>query len=235
MKNQLLTALLCFFTITLFSQNYITEPQVAFTRGKVSYVTLNDGTELEQNFSKIKYKKGLITMVVLKDEDGNKKEYLAEDIKSMYLPVSGLGKLAAGLNQAGHIKNYDTEDVNKSFLKEGYAYFESHNTQIRKKKEGVVLLQLLNPAAASKIKIFYDPFAQESASVGVGGMTMAGGLAKSYFVKVNDDKVFRLKKKDYKDEFANMYSDCPSFEKEFEKIKWSELGEHIFKFTEMCE
>jgi len=105
-----------------------------------------------------------------------------------------------------------------------------------KKKKRTMLMQLLNPHFASKVKVYHDPFARETTSVGVGGFTVAGGIDKSYYVQQGDEAAFRLKKKDYKKEqFGQMWKDCPAVAKQYgEDVDWDELVEHITAYSE-CE
>ena len=80
------------------------------------------------------------------------------------------------------LKNIQDGDVNQSYLEDGYLYMEKSQVKI-KKKTGAYMMQLMNPTFSGKIKVFNDPFAGETASIGVGGMKLAGGLAKSYYIK----------------------------------------------------
>ena len=45
-----------------------------------------------------------------------------------------------------------------------------------------------------------------------------------------------MEKKNYDDELENLYGDCPSFKKEFEKkMGWSMVEKHIFYYSGKCE
>lgn len=236
MKNILTLTFALFVCSFLTAQQYISTPVQSFSFKKAAYITMNDGTEIEGQLKGVKRKKGLFERITLKMADGSKKKIEADLIKSMYLPQSGIDKFATAMDKMNDIETFDASysDVNLDHMKDGYAYFETTNAQIRKKKEGVVMMQLLNVSACSKVKVFFDPYAQETASIGVAGMDLVGGDAKSYFVKIGDEKAFRLKKKDYKDMFEEMYEACPDFVKSVDKIKWTELGEHVYTFTGMC-
>lgn len=115
----------------------------------------------------------------------------------MYLPESGVGELGRFLNAAFDATQGDNTSLNAEYLKDGYAFFESINTEIRKKKEGVVLLQLLNAAFSNSIKVYHDPFASETNAMTVGGFNVVGGADKSYFIRKGDSKAERVKKKNY--------------------------------------
>ena len=93
----------------------------------------------------------------------------------------------------------------------------------------VLLLQLLNPSFSSKIRVYSDPFAGETASVGIGGVKLAGGDEKSYYVKKEDKPAYKLKKKDFKADFDALFKDCSDMK--MDKVKWSEFAEYVFKYN----
>ncbi|MFN8339716.1 MAG: hypothetical protein U0T36_11935 [Saprospiraceae bacterium] len=76
----------------------------------------------------------------------------------------------------------DDHSAHAQHIKDGYVYFETTDVWIKKKKM-TLLLQILNPGFARNIKVFFDPYAGETASFGFGGIKVAGGDAKSYYVK----------------------------------------------------
>jgi hypothetical protein len=103
-----------------------------------------------------------------------------------------------------------------------------------KKGEQPVMLQVVNPGFDSVIKVYDDPRAQETGGVSVGGIQATGGVLKSYYI-VQDGKAVKIKKGDYKDEFGNLYPDCPAMAKEFEKIDWDDFPKHVYFYTENCK
>ncbi len=220
------------FAIQLQAQQYFADPVETFSKKKPMYITMMDGKEVTCNYKSQKIKKGLITEITV-TMDGKKKTIMAEEIKEMYVPQSGLDKLVALSDFANDATRWESEDINMEHIKEGYAYFIQSPTQMRKKKEGNVLMQLLNPAFAQYVKVFHDPFAAESASASIGGIKVAGGIAKSYFVKVGDDKAFRVSKGDYKDNASKIYTDC-GVTGSAKSYKWSNFGEELFTYTKEC-
>lgn len=235
-----LVALFCLafaFQVQAQKTQYFSTPMEAFSIKKTSYITLTDGTEVEGTLNRLKRKKGLIESIKIKLTNGDVVEYPAAEIKSMYLPESALNKIATGLDAVNDAQKWNNSDLNAEHLKDGYAYFEATNTQIRKNKEGVVLLQLLNPAFSNKIKVYHDPFAKETASMGVGGITLAGGVDKSYFIKKGDGTAERVMKKNYEDYENMLYGDCQmmkNYLKKLKKVYWSEMPEHIYTYTKDC-
>lgn len=236
--KQLIT-LFCFFLVCQIhaqKHQYFSKPMESFSIKKTSYITLSDGTEIEGNLKRLKRKKGLIESIKIKLASEEVVEYPAADIKQMYLPESALNALGSVLDESFDATQWNNSDLNAEHLKDGYAYFEATNTQIRK-KEGVVLLQLLNPAFSNNIKIYHDPFAGETAAMSVGGINVAGGVDKSYFVKKGDDKAERVMKKNYKDFQDSLYGDCQkmkNYVKKEKKLSWSDFPEHIFTYAKDC-
>ncbi|MFT5168629.1 MAG: hypothetical protein ACI8P3_003874 [Saprospiraceae bacterium] len=234
MKIFKLLLLFIFITAAASAQNFL-EPTESFSVKKDAYITLKDGKEVTGQFRKTKRKKGLFLTITIKDGKGDKVTYEADQIKHMYLPASGWDKFAKAYNNIYDATDWnDDSSLNQEYLKDGYAYFESVTTKI-KKKTRVTLLQVLNPAYCQKVRIYNNPWASETASLGIGGFKVAGGDTKSFYVKaISQDKAFLLKKKNYKDEFKNFYGDCKSFMKKYKDMKWSEIEEHVFEHAKAC-
>ncbi|MBK7010546.1 MAG: hypothetical protein IPH36_18915 [Saprospiraceae bacterium] len=104
-----------------------------------------------------------------------------------------------------------------------------------KDKQLSLLLQLVNPGYAEKIKVYFDPQASETASVGIGGFTVAGGIAKSYYVKNGDDVAFKLEKKHYKEKHPALYGECEALKKAYPKnMDWEDFSRHVFTHAKEC-
>ena len=205
-----------------------------YSHKKTAYVTKADGSEISGTIDKIKRKKGLLTSVVLQTDAGNL-VLKPEDISHMYLPPSGLDKFANKVDEAYSMSKWDREDVASDKIKEGYVYFERAKVDLKGKKT-VMLMQLLNPGFSSRIKVFFDPFAQETSRVGIGSFTVSGGLDKSYYLQRGDDLAYRMKKKDYKKDFVNFYKDCPGIYDEYgKKPDWPDFAKHVYHYSENCK
>lgn len=236
MKNiVLLLVFTLLATVATSQKNYFSNPASSFSKKKTSYVTLIDGTELEGKVKKFDWKKGLfegITLVV----DGKKKKLEGKDISHMYLQPSGLSKLGDIYDLTNNDDKVVDHTMNSELLKEGYVYFEQTECYYKKKKKETLLLQLLNTAFSNKVKVFHDPYARESASVGIGSFKVAGGNAKSYFIKKGDDVAFKLKKKNYDETASDLFGDCPDYFKTIEDaLNWSKLGNHILDYSTECK
>lgn len=153
----------------------------------------------------------------------------------MYLPQSGFDKLSSALEVGYDAAMWEKSNMNEDLIKDGYAYFESTEVYYKKKKSKTLLIQMLNPAFSHKVKIFYDPLAGEQAGVGIGGVKLAGGGAKSYFIQINDAPAFKLKKKNYKETADMIYTECPDFKDKIEKWKWNDFAEVLYEYTQYCE
>ncbi|WP_291856585.1 hypothetical protein [Marinilabilia sp.] len=218
--------------VSVSGQQLLT-PSRSFSHNKPAYLTLEDGSELECTIDKIKRKKVLIEEVRIIDENGKKQKLKPEDIKFMYLPPSNFDKLAKANSFIGDATKWNDEKLEQDLLNQGYAYFEYTPVKIKRKTMGL-MMQLINPDFSQEIQVYDDPLAKKTTSVGVAGVKVAGGNAKSYYVKHSDDEIaIRIKKKDYDEHFDTLYGNCDSLKSV--DPDWSELVNHIIKYTECAE
>jgi len=218
-----------FYTQVTFAQAFV--PAMAgFSKKKNIYIHLENGKVIEGSVKSFKWKKGLIEEIKM---DGTKQKIAPEKITHMYIPPSGYAKFASAMNHIYDAQKWQSEDLDKDILEKGYCYLEKSEAQIKKNKSGTYLLQLVNPHMSTKIKVYHDPFAGETASVGVGGVTVAGGIAKSYYAKKAGAKLaIKLEKKNYKDEFKTFFGDCPSVMKKYgDNPKWKDFALHVQEYT----
>lgn len=228
--KQIIIAITCSIFFLQLSAQQLLSPTSGFSKKKTSYITLNNGKQLKGLFGGMYFKKGLITDIKFKTGSGKSQKISASDIKEMYLQPSKLGKLSKSLDAIGDAQKWNDEKLNQDLLNQGYVFFESAKVRV-KKKEFVALLQLLNPDFSKEVKIYHDIFAKESASIGVGPITAAGGNAKSYFVKFGNETAYKLEKKNYKKEFIPMWKKCKNVSKVYKDIKWSDLPKHIIEYS----
>lgn len=234
MKHPFYLLLVCIFISGSISaqERYFSDPIETFTGKKPSYITLKDGSEIEGEYRRIKRKRGLIETIVLDIKD-KKTEIKGSEIAHMYLPQSSWDKFDKLVDVMDDVRRWSESDLNEEYLKDGYAYFESSNTIYKKNKEEELLLQLLNPAFSSKVKVYHDPYATESGTVSFGGVAVAGGDDKSYYIKVGDEKAYKLKRKDYRDVVGDLFGDCDIFEKD-KDFRWMGFGEDLYNYTQEC-
>lgn len=235
LKFKLLLISIFIFSQLLTAQNFV-EGAYRFSSKKIAIINLANGTTVKGYIDDIDRKKGLIEEIVIKDSITKKKvTYKPEQIKDMYIPPSGYDKLVTAHSVIHNAQKWTNDTINSTYIKEGYAYFENADVMIKKKKM-TLLVQLVNPGFANKIRVYLDPNAAETTSYGIGGITLAGGDAKSYYVKKGKDVAFKLTKKEYDEEFKNLYGDCPAFYNEAsKKIYWSDLEKHIYNYSLNCQ
>ncbi len=236
MKISKLISLAVLFAFAIGSANAqrFLEPSFSYSGKKISYITLNDGSTQEVFVISIKREKGLIEELKIEDKDGKKSKLKPEQIKHMYLPQSGWDKMNKSLETSFDVQKWDNDALDPNKFAEGYVYFEQAEVQVKKEKL-TLMMQLLNPAFCKKIKVYHDPYAAETASVGIGGFTVAGGDDKSFYVSVRGGTGFKLAKKDYKESFRKVFGVCTPLEQKFPEVKWSQFDEHVFEHNQSCE
>lgn len=218
-----------------FGQQFVDAASL-FSSKKIAILNLKDGTVVKGFIHDIDRKKGLIEEVVLKDSITKKKTtYLPEVISNMYLPPSGFDQYASFTDKMYDAQKWESDNINAAYVKEGYAFFENSEVMLKDKKL-VLMVQLINPGFCTKIKVYEDPYAAETASVGFGGITVAGGDKKSYFIKKGNDVAYKLLKKNYDEEFPKLFGDCPSLLDANKKNPvWVHLAKHIMTYSKDCK
>jgi hypothetical protein len=225
--------ILCIATV-LPAQQFLT-PSFGFSHKKTSYVILTDGSEITGTLKDVDRKKGLIEFVNIEDGEGKKHKLKAAKIKFMYLPPTAFDNLGKAVEFAHSAQRWNEKKLNEDLINQGYVYFENAKVKI-KKKESVLLMQLLNPAFSEKVKVYHDPFAKESMSLGFAGVDVVGGNDKSYYVHVDGSKAaFRLYKKNYKDEYAGLWAKCTEVKKKYPVATWLEFPKHVVEYTNCAE
>lgn len=173
-----------------------------FSSKKIAYITLTDGTIVEGDIEDLDRKKGNISEVTLK-VNGKNKSFAPDQIKEMYLPASGLDKFSKQMEVATNL----SKDLNNERVSDGYGYFEYTDVDLKGKVKPL-LMQLVNVGFHTKIRVYFNPFAGETMSMGVGPMKV-GGIDKSYFVKVGNKPAFKISKGDYGDQSKELFKSCP--------------------------
>lgn len=227
-------ALMLLFAFGAMNAQELLTPSYGFSHSKTAYITLEDGTEINGTIKDIDRDKGLIEFIKLQDGAGKKHKLKPEHIKFMYLPPSGMDNLGKKLNFVSDFDKWNDEKLDQDFLNQGYAYFETADVKV-KKKNSKLLMQLLNPGFSKEFKVYCDPYAKETASLGVGGVKFVGGDAKSYYVAKKDQPAFLLKKKEYKKEFVPLWKSCEKLIAETTEPKWGDFTKNIITYSECAE
>ncbi len=236
LKKLISSSLVIFTVITLNAQDFAT-PSMAFSRKKPMYITLTDGTEMTATLKKFKYDKSLIEELVVVDSATEKKKKITSDmIAHMYVSPSGLDNLSRKMNFATDATKWGDSDISSNIINKGYIYFEQSEVVLKKNKTEQLLMQLLNPTFCNGIKVYHDPRAKETASIGVGGVNLAGGDAKSYYIKKGDTPAVKVEKKNYKDQyFSELFGDCDVVNTKYgADISWFQVTEHVVDYTGNC-
>lgn len=235
MKNikLLLAALAISFTAQVGAQSF-TPGMDGFSSKKPAKITLKDGTEVQGLIKKLKRKKGNFVSITIENDNG-KVEYLSDKIQHMYLAPSGLQKMVSAIETATTVDKWSKTDLDPGLMKDGYAFFET--TEFKKKKKVFTgILQLVNTSSAGDIRVYFDPLASEGASFSPGGITVAGGLDKSYYVKQGDAPAVYYTKKEYKKEGAKLYGDCKEAVEKYNASEsvWKEFPIHVQTYFDHC-
>lgn len=231
MKLKITALAVLFIAFTTVKAQQLLTPSFSYSGKKTSYITLVDGSEVQGTIKDIDREKGLIEYIKIEDGAGKKHKLDAEDIKFMYLPPSGVDKLSQKTAFLTDAKKWNNEKLNQDLLSQGFVYFELADVKI-KKKESKLLMQLLNPDFSKYVKIYHDPFAKKTMSVGVAGVDVVGGIAKSYYISKEGAPAFKIEKKAYNEEFIPLWKSCSSLMEKYPTAEWNELVEHIIAFTE---
>ena len=238
MKCNLLTLLIALVVVmntNAQDEMRFTPTVVGFSEKKTAYIFKEGGEKVTCTIKSLKWKKALISEIKILDLEGNKIKISPKEISYMYLPPSGLQKLGNALDYVGNATQWENSDLDTELLGEKLVYFEKTQMKVNNKTVTAVA-QVLNPTYCKQIRVYADPYAKETASVGVAGVTVAGGLDKSYYIKKTGEAAgYKLKKKNYSEEFKVIFSDAPQLLKEFgDDPKWSGFETHVWKYaTEM--
>ncbi len=224
-----LAILLCSLP-SLKAQKFL-KPFDSISKKKTSFITLENGEEIEGKVKKIKRaKKGLIKEVVV-EVDGEKTTYPVEEIKHAYFPQSGLDKFLKFDDFVTDATQWNESSYNADRLKDGYALFEKIDITI-KGDDRKLLMQLLNPFPGNKIKVYHDPQAGEKGGMRVGGFKVTKSLESNYYVSKDGEIASRLRDKDYKKQFDDLFGDCRMVEKEYGKKKsWKKFDVTVFDYN----
>lgn len=234
MKIKLTALMAAFIGLTAMNAQQFLTPTYSHSGKKTSYITMSDGSELQGTIKDIDREKGLIEYIKIEDGAGKKHKLDAEEIQYMYLPPSGADKLAQKTAFLTDAQKWNNDKLNQDFLSQGYVYYVLTDVKI-KKKESKLLMQLLNPDFSKEVQVYFDPFAKQTASVGVGSVNVVGGNAKSYYVSKGGAPAVKLEKKAYKEEFIPLWKSCDAVMEKYPDASWSDLAQHVLTYSECQE
>ncbi len=235
MKTKFLTLIIAFVMVlgaNAQDQMRFSPTVVGFSKKKTAYIFKENGDKITCTIKSLKWTKGLIDEIKILDLEGNKVKISPEDISHMYLPPSAAQKLGNALDFADNATQWDNSDLDKELLGEKLVYFEKTKMKV-KKKVVTVMAQVLNVTYCKQIRVYADPYAKETMGASVGGVTVAGGLDKSYYIKkAGEDTGYKLEKKNYTEEFKLIFSEAPKLTETYgDAPKWKEFETHVWEFA----
>lgn len=232
MKLAAIVALTATLSTSALAQNFVPAART-FSHKAESTVTLVDGTELRGTVKDVDRKKGLVKLIKI-EADGKKHKLKATDVASAYLKPSGINQVVNALELAGDSQRWG-DGLDSTQLLGGYVYLEQVPLTFKRgKKERRLLVQLINPFSAGGVRVFEDPAAKQTLGASVGGVTVAGGNAKSYYMQKGDETAVRVFKKNYDEEFAFYFGDCPAVTSADDAGKWRGVQEHVNTYAAEC-
>ncbi|MCB0704473.1 MAG: hypothetical protein KDC34_04150 [Saprospiraceae bacterium] len=230
-----LLSLICFCVYNQGIAQHFVPPVSTYSHQKVSYLYLEDGTEVIGTIKDLDRKKGQLEEVKILDQNDKKVNFEGDEIAYMYLPPSGLDKFASATDFMNDATQWGKTDLDADILGKEYVYLEKSEVRV-KKKTFTLMMQVVNPTFCELIRVYHDPLASETMSVGVAGITVVGGLDKSYYVKKAGDEVaFIVEKKSYDEQFKLIFSDCPELIAKYkEGLRWADFPTHVWEYAQLC-
>ncbi|MBL7816849.1 MAG: hypothetical protein JNL70_17640 [Saprospiraceae bacterium] len=231
-----MTKHLSFIFLFLFATKAICQellpPIEDFSKKKQAYLVKTDSTRIDFFLSKLYHKKGLIVYIEGETTKGEKFEMEADSVLILALPPTNSAKFTSMIESSRSLDKISQTNTDR--LNPNLVYFFQEYVEDRKV---TALLQLLNPDFSDKITIYHDPWAAETMGGGFGGLPIAGGIDKSYYLKVAG-KTKRFFKKNYDLEFEKLFESCPSLINRYKKYKtiyWNDLPRNVYFFDTKCE
>lgn len=220
---------------TLLNAQDFLDGALTFSHSKDAHFTLKTGETITAFVDNVKRKKGLISSIEIKDAAGTKTVLSPDKVKHMYLPPTGLDKLSRAMDMSSKLTKWDRDhSAHAEYIKGGYVYFEHTDVMVKKKKMSM-MMQVVNPGFADGIKVYFNPLAQETGGLAVGGLQVTGGEDRSYYFKKGDKTAYLINKKNYDKEVKNLYGDCPDVAKVFNnKFRWADAAKHVAFYSENC-
>lgn len=196
------------------------------------YILKTDGSRVEGKVRSYDIGEG-IKAITLTDAQGSKLKVPAEEIQEFGVKSTGLVKMELMAESTETVRKLTKADFEKIANREYIIYQQA---LMPGKKNKYSLLQLLNPGFDSVIKVFQDPWANETGGLTFGAASLTGEEDKSYLFVKNNERAFKVKKGTYKKEFAEIYGDCSKITAiyEGEKLKFRDAAQHVWVYDQVC-
>jgi hypothetical protein len=223
------------FACNGYSQSFVEtveEGGLSAMYGNECVVTLQSGEEITGKFAGGVFMNNGLSKIRVRLENGENAKFVPEQVVALKVKVSGLMKLSMISDAGSSIKEFANTDLN-SIVQREWVLFETAVTPGQKGTKRI--LQLLNPGFDSKIKVFAEPNAK-TGGLSIGGLQVTGGEDRVYLFVKGGEQAFKVKKGSYRDNFTELYSDCPLMLEQFrgEKVRWDDVALHIYAYDQLC-
>ena len=212
--------------VPAFSDNYLplNEP---------CEVTALDGTLYKGTLKMAMQVNGKLKMLsIALDDVHERKRFTADDVTLVKMKPSDIQKIGEVANSATNVNKF--KDI-KNIIDCDWIYYEKVTLGENNRS---YLMQRLNPGEANnKLKAYVDPNAKHESSFSFGGMTLAGGKDKSYFIVMEGvNKSVLAKKGEYKDQMAEIFPNCPYFFTDLNgDDDWGNFAYHVALYNHTCK
>lgn len=249
MKTQILIFAFAFMGNLFFSQgiskeqkkemdNYLFQESFkSVSPKKPSTVILKNGTSHVGFCRDLDKKQGQIYSITIADTvSGNQQTFEANQIQELRLYAGGFAKVMKmdKYFSTGNASNWGKKSAKSMWKNDEIPFLNEKLLLPFAREEKEYLMQLINPNFANKIQVYADPRAQETSTVKVGGFGVTGGVTKSFYVKKND-RIFLLEKKNFKEEYQNLFGDNAEFMAKYpaDAVEWNYLSWLINEYDKM--
>jgi hypothetical protein len=220
-----------------YSQAQYFLPEISDTQilmAKEAYAVTNEGDTVNGRVRSIVIVNGQLRSFTIKKSDKSKAKFKAGDAKLLAVKPTKLANIESALSVQSIIRasNIDFEEV----MNREWVYFEQ--ALLPRKKDKPALMQLLNSGFDSKIKVYFNPNANESGGLSLNGLQLTGGDDLSYLVVYNGNKSVVYRRGNYRNNaLSELYNDCDVFVQNYqdENFRWDNFAEHVFVYDQLCE
>ena len=196
------------------------------------YILKTDGSRIEGKVRSYDIGEG-IKAITLTDANGSKLKVAASEIREFGVKSTGLVKMELMAESTETVRKLSKANFEEIANREYIIYQQA---LMPGKKDKYALLQLLNPGFDSVIKVFQDPWANETGGLTLGAASLTGEEDRSYLYVKNNERAFKVKKGSYKKDFADIYGDCSRIVEIYqgEKLRFKDAAQHVWVYDQAC-
>lgn len=235
--KSLLTFILLYSFGTLSAQysRYFMPPvdEGLVSTAKEVYVVTTNADTIKGRMNGATLINGQMRSFTIKRPDKSKVKFKSAEVKLLAIKATGFMNWTSALSTP-NIKRAQEMDYEKIMKREWVIFDQA----LLPNKDKYALMQLLNPDFDSKIKVYLNPNANETASMEFNGLALSGGEDTSYLVVMSGNQSEIVKKRKYKEEaLTRLYTNCDDFTDAFkgEDFKWEDFSEHVLTYDQLCK